>query len=103
MEITIYAKKRMSNDGKVFYNYLATLPRKDGTEQTVSVKFRQDVVRPKPELCPMNIVFMKEDASVSKRTYDAGDGETGVAYTLWIGEWSQGKPYVDTSLDEFDI
>lgn len=103
MKITIFAKKRQSNDGKVFYNYLATLPKKDGTEQTVTVKFRQDVVRPKPEMCPMNILVMKEDASISKRTYQTESGETGTAYTMWIGEWQQGDPYVDTSFDEFDI
>ena len=103
MQITIFAKKRSTSEGKTFFNYLATLPLKDGTEQTVTVKFREDVIRPKPENCPMNIKFEKDNASISKRTYEKDDGSTGIGYTLWVGDWAEGDPYVDESFEEFDV
>ena len=44
MELTIFAKKRQSNDGRPFFTYLSTLTRKDGEEIKVQVKFRQAAV-----------------------------------------------------------
>lgn len=103
MEITIYAKKRTMQDGKSFYSYLTTLPRKDGTKQTVAVKFRDEAGHPKPENCPMNVVVEKQNANIARKEYTTENGETGISYTLWVSEWKQGAPYVDTSLDEFDL
>ena len=88
MEITIYAKKRHSKEGKMFYNYLSTLTRKDGTKQSVTVKFRDECGNPRPENCPMNIRFER-------------DGVSGISYTLWISKWEQIGEYVDHSLDDF--
>ena len=103
MEITIYAKKRNTADGKKFYSYLSTLIRKDGTKQTVSVKFRDDAGSPKPEHCPMNIKFDKGNANMTTKEFTREDtGETAVSYTLWISAWEPGAPFVDHSLDDFE-
>ena len=104
MEIAIFAKKRTSNDGKTFYSYLTTLPRKDGTEQTLTVRFREEAGKPKPENCPMNIVMEKGDVNISKKQFTREDtGETGFSYNLWVSAWKEGSLYVDNSLDEFDV
>lgn len=102
MEITIYAKKKQSRDGKTFYTYLSTLTRKDGTQQTVQVKFRDEAGNPKPENCPMNIVIDKNDANLSSRDYVREDtGETVRAFTLWVTQYAPGSKFVDHSLDDF--
>lgn len=104
MEIAIYAKKRNGNDGKTFYSYLATLTRKDGTKQTVSVKFRDEAGNPKPERCPMNIKFDRGAANMATKEFVREDtGEVGISYTLWVSAWEPGSPFVDHSLDDFDV
>lgn len=100
MEITIYAKKRHSSEGKTFYNYLSTLTRKDGSKQAVTVKFRDDCGNPKPENCPMNIRFERCDANLSSRAF-VRDGDSGISYTLWVSKWEQTGEFIDHSLDEF--
>ena len=103
MEITIYAKKRNANDGKMFYSYLSTLTRKDGTKQTVSVKFRDEAGSPKPEKCPMNIKFDKVHGNLATKEFIRDDtGETATSYTLWVSAWEPGTPFVDHSLDDFE-
>lgn len=103
MEITIFAKKRNTSDGKTFYSYLSTLTRKDGAQQTVSVKFRDEAGNPKPENCPMNIKFNKDSANLSTHEFTREDtGEIGTSYILWVSSWEQGAPYVDHSLDEYE-
>ena len=103
MEITIYAKKRNTTDGKKFYSYLSTLTRKDGTKQMVSVKFRDDAGNPKPENCPMNIKFDKGNANMTTKEFTREDtGEIAVSYTLWVSAWEPGAPFVDHSLDDFE-
>ena len=103
MEITIYAKKRTTSEGKTFFSYLSTLTRKDGTTQTVSVKFRDERGNPKPEKCPMNIKFEKSAANLTTREFTREDtGETCISYTLWVSRWEQGAPFVDHSLDDFE-
>jgi hypothetical protein len=103
MEIAIFAKKRTTADGKTFFSYLSTLTRKDGTKQTVSVKFRDEAGNPKPENCPMNIKFEKGSANMATREFIREDtGETGLSYTLWVSRWEPGAPFVDHSLDDFE-
>ena len=103
MEITIYAKKRTTAEGKTFFSYLSNLTRKDGTVQTVSVKFRDECGSPKPEKCPMNIKFEKGAANLSTRNFTREDtGEISLSYTLWVSRWEQGTPFVDHSLDDFE-
>lgn len=102
MEITIYAKKRNNVEGKPFTVYLATLKKKDGTEQRVSVKFREDCGSPKAEKCPQNIVVEKKNANMTAERYTRKDtGEEAYSYTLWVSEWKQGSEFVDHSLDDF--
>ena len=103
MEITIYAKKRRTTEGKSFFSYLSTLTRKDGTKQTVSVRFRDDCGNPKPEKCPMNIKFDKDNANMTTREFTREDtGEAGTSYTLWVSKWEPGALFVDHSLDDFE-
>ena len=104
MEITIFSKKRTTKEGKIFFNYLSSLKRKDGTVLNgVAVKFREEAGNPKPERCPMNIKFNREDANLSRREYVRDDtGEVAEKFTLWVSKWEQGAAYVDHSLDEFE-
>ena len=103
MIIAIFAKRRQTNDGKTFFNYLSTLHGKDGNDIPVQVKFRESAGAPKPEECPINIIVDKADANLSKREYiDETTAETRVARTLWVTKWAKGEPYVDHSLDDFD-
>lgn len=70
----------------------------------MSVRFREDAGKPKLEDCPMNLIVEKRDANVSTKDFVREDtGETGISYTLWVSAWTPGEPYVDTSLDEFDV
>lgn len=104
MEIAIYAKKRTTKDGKLFYSYLSNLTRKDGTTQTVAVKFRDECGSPKPEECPMNIEVEKEHMNLATSVFTREDtGEPATSYKLWVSAWKPGSPWVDTSLDDFDI
>ena len=110
MEITIFAKKRNTKEGKIFYNFLSTLTRKDGSTLVCTVKFRDDAGTPKPEQCPMNIKLDKGSCNLSSKKFqrqivDDSSGElvseTGESYTLWISKWEPGAPYVDHSMDDF--
>lgn len=102
MQITIYAKKRHSNEGKTFYSYLSTLTRHDGSKLSVTVKFRDNECgNPKPEQCPMNIIFDKSEANLTSREFERDNGEMGASFTLWVAKWQPGEQYVDHSLDEF--
>lgn len=101
IEMAIFAKKQTRADGRVFYRYLSHLKRADGTEFSVQVRFRGDERnRPQPEACPMNIIVNRETASLSKKMVTNADGEVFDAFTLWVGEWKEGEPYVDHSLDD---
>lgn len=101
MQITIFAKKRTTKEGKPFFVYISTLTKKDGTTQTVTVKFRDECGAPKPEKCPMNIKFPREAANISSEEYTQEDGTLSTSYKLWISEWEVGEAYVDHSLDEY--
>lgn len=105
MEITLFAKRRTTKEGKVFFQYLTTLTRKDGTTNTVRVAFRDadgDNKPPKAETCPRNIIFEKNDANMATNKYtDANTGEVKERQTLWLTRWEQGSEYVDHSMDEY--
>lgn len=103
MQITIFAKRRQTKEGKTFFNYLSTLTNHDGVDIPVQVKFREGCGQPKAELCPMNIVFDKADANLTTREYTNPDtAEIRKARVLWVSKWTQGEEYVDHSLDNFD-
>lgn len=105
MEISLFAKKRNTKDGKVFYQFLTTLTKSDGTTETMRVAFRNidGNDAPKPESCPRNIVFDKTDANVATSRYtDNNTGEIKERKTLWVSKWAEGQPYVDHSLDDYE-
>ena len=110
MEITLFAKKRSTKEGKIFYNFLSTLTKKDGTQLLVTVRFRDDCGQPKAEACPMNILVDKKDCNLATRKFnrevtDEATGELvreqGESYTLWVSKWTPGAAYVDHSMDDF--
>lgn len=101
MELTIFAKKRKSHEGKEFYSYLTSLTRKDGSTLTTAVRFRDDSA-PKPSDCPCNIVVEKKNANLATSEFVREDtGEIATSYTLWVKAWTPGGAYVDKSLDDF--
>lgn len=104
MEITVFAKKRLTKEGKNFISFLTQITNKrTGEIETLSVKFREECGQPKAEQCPMNIVFEKQDANISKNKYVKNEtGEEFKSSTLWISKWSKGRKYVDTSLDDYE-
>lgn len=106
MEISLFAKKRNTKDGKIFHQFLTTLERTDGTTETVRVAFRNIDGNeiPKPETCPRNIRFEKPDANMARTKYtDPNTGEIKERKTLWITKWEPGSEYIDTSLDEYNL
>lgn len=103
MEITIFAKKRVTKDNKPFAVYLTSLKRKDGTELKVSVGFTSQTHMPNPDECPINIVVDKKDANLATSTYeDVETGELKTKHKLWVSKWERGGEYVDHSLDDFE-
>ena len=102
MQTTVFAKQRTDRNNRKFYTYLAqlTVPA-TGEQLTVAVKFPEGK-EPKPADCPMNIVFNKADANLSRRRYEKSSGEIGISSTLWVSDWEEGEPYVDHSLDDFE-
>lgn len=102
MEITVFAKKKKTKTGKDFFTYLTTLTKKDGEEEMIEVKFREECGVPKS--FPVNLVIEKSDANISKKTVIREDnGEAFVRKMFWVSAWTEGEPYVDTSLDEYDL
>lgn len=102
MEITIYAKKRQTADGKSFYSFLSRLTKKDGEVITVTVKFRESCGIPDGKSCPMNIRFDRKDANYTVKAVELADGSPAESRILWISDWEEGSPYVDNSMDEFE-
>ena len=103
MKITVFAKKGQTADGKKFDRFIGRLTKKDGTEQSVAIRFREECGQPKYTDCPMNIVVKKENANMTKRNYTREDtGEVATSYTMWVTAWDKGEKYIDTSLDEYE-
>lgn len=102
MQITVFAKKRTTKEGKVFYNYLTNLTNKTtGAVDTASVKFRESAGQPKPENCPCNIVVEREDVNLATTDIMLDDGRTITSRTLWVTAWKPGDKYVDHSMDDY--
>lgn len=102
-ELIIFAKKRTALDGKKkFYSYLTRLKKKTGEELVASVKFREDCGMPDGGKCPCIIEVPDGCCNFNTGTYkDEASGMELPSYTLWVSKWKEGKPYVDTSMDEF--
>ena len=110
MELTIFSKKCTTKEGKLFYRYITKLTKKDGTELTSTVKFREDCGSPKGEKCPMIIAVEKKDCNFSSKSkFETVKDDDGneiereyVNNTLWVSNWSDtGKEFIDTSMDDF--
>lgn len=102
MKVTVFAKKRQTDDGKTFYNYITRMTKKNGEDLVASVKFPEDDT-PKANECPLNIEFEKSDANLAHGTYTKeSTGEVFNTHTLWVKKFKRSADkYVDTSLDEF--
>lgn len=106
MELTVFAKKRVTREGKTFYNYLSTV-KKAGEEITVQLKFKEACGQPKAEECPLNILLDKKDANFTSKTIHVKDDETGEEKeysknVIWISDWKIGSEYVDHSMDDIE-
>ena len=102
MEISIYAKKRSTKEGKAFFSYITRLTKKDGTEVSAAVKFRDTCTAPRPEDCPCNIIVEKDSCNFSSKTITLeSTGERIASSTLWVSAYAKGSPFVDHSMDEF--
>lgn len=103
MKLLVFAKKRTTKEGKKFNIYISKLTKKDGTEVTTAVKFREECGAPKPEDCPCYIEVKKNDCNMS--TTEVTNHDTGEIYinnTLWVSKWTKlAEQFVDTSMDEF--
>lgn len=103
-QITIFSKKRTTDEGRTFYTYTGRIKRKDGTEQTVEIKFRESCGKPDGAKCPMNIIVNKDNCSMSQRQITIEKtGEVKTVYKMWVSDWSEGDPYVDHSMDDYDL
>lgn len=109
MKINIFGKS-IEYQGKRFPAYTGRLIKKDGTELTVTVKFRQDCGGPDLKECPCQIEFPRHSANLVIKAIKDSDGipvtddngEVKMAKTLWIAQWRMVGPYIDHSLDEFE-
>ena len=102
MEITIFAKKAQSLDGRNFTRFITKLLNNStGELETMSVNFREECGQPKGENCPMNIIVNKGDCNISSRTYVDKNGDEQVGKTLWISAWESGSEYIDHSTDSY--
>ena len=105
MLLNVFAKKRTGKDGKVFYNFLSTLTKKNGEQETVQLKFREDAGIPNASKCPMTIEVDKSKANLTKKMVSVeknGEEKEIEQRTLWISEYEYKGDYVDTSLDEYE-
>lgn len=103
-QITIFSKKRTTEEGRKFYTYTGRIKRKDGTEQTAEIKFRESCGKPDGSKCPMNIIVNKDNCSMSQRQITIEKtGEVKTVYKMWVSDWSEGDPYVDHSMDDYEL
>ena len=101
MIVTVFSKKKTTNDGKkTFYTYFTKLTKKDGEVITANVKF-VDGECEVPDAFPCNIIIEKTSANLSVKNETADDGKEYTNRTLWVKGYTMGAPYVDTSLDDF--
>lgn len=103
MKIGVFAKKRTSRDNRPFTSYIGRLVKKDKTEVTVSINFREECGAPKPEQCPMFIEVEKKDANlVIKEVVKEDTGDVITSRVLWVSKWKPAGEFIDHSLDEYE-
>ena len=99
MKITLFAKKRQTNEEKprTFFTYLTKLINADGEVLTVEVKF-SDCDAPKE--FPCNIEIDKNKSNLATKSEVSEDGKEYTRRVLWVKAYDMSKEkYVDTSLD----
>lgn len=102
LNVTLFAKRRQTKEGKQFYNYITTLTAKStGERVSCRVRFSDSDNGVKADECPCNIIVTK--GNMQTRTITREDtGEDMTVYTLWVHEWHYSDvPYEDHSLDDF--
>lgn len=108
MKCAIFAKRKQTRDGKPFTSFVTRLTKKDGSEVTVGVRFREECGQPKEADCPCYIEVSKENANLTTKTLEVTDPETNEireveSRTLWVNAWTMSaEKYVDHSLDDFE-
>ena len=109
MQLTVFAKTKHTKEGKPFNTYFSKLKKKDGSEITAELKFREDCGVPKD--FPVNIIVDKSNANFSEKDVtvvskdEAGNEEERVVTQrrIWINEWNYSEEeYVDHSMDDFE-
>lgn len=120
MQITLFAQKKQTKEGRTFYRYLTTLKRKAGengeTEDVMmEVKFHESCGKPEGAACPLNIIVDKRMCNFNSKLEkymvaleDEDGNPTGekeereaTKNVLWIKAWEEGPEYVDHSMDDF--
>lgn len=100
--ISVFAKSRTSKNGTRFLTYSGRLNKKDGSYDTVRVKFRKPCEGPEENECPLMISFEQDRANLSTRYYtDNSTGELRSQNILWISEYAVKGAYIDHSLDDY--
>lgn len=103
MRVTVFAKKRTTAEGKIFYTFIGRLIKKStGEVVTVQLKFREECGSPKHELCPRVIEFEKKDSNYTETQIPRDDGSVILSRVVWISKWKDIGAYVDKSMDDFD-
>lgn len=104
MELTIFAKKRRTKEGKAFNVYVSKLKKHNGDEDYVTVRFTGEQAAPNGDKCPVIIDVNKEDANISVRHgVNELTGEEVERKTLWIKNFRYSETkYVDHSLDDYE-
>lgn len=107
MKVTIFAQKKKTKEGKEFFTYLATLTKKDGSEDKVEAKFREECGAPDPKKCPLIIEVDKSDANISEKkekyTDEVGEEKEVTRRRLWISAYSESEEkFIDSSLDDYE-
>ena len=120
MQITLFAERQQTKEGRTFYRYLTTLKRvnkETGETEDVmmEVKFHEACGKPDGANCPMYINIDKRmcnfNSKMEKYTVaiqdddgnDTGEREEreSLKNVLWVKAWEEGPEYVDHSMDDF--
>lgn len=107
MKVVIFAQKKKTKEGRVFFTYLATLTKKDGEEVKLEAKFREECGAPDPKKCPLILDVEKTDVNISEKkeayTDEVGEEKEVIKKRLWISRWSESdEKFVDHSMDDFE-
>lgn len=107
MKVTIFAQKKKSKDNMEFYTYLATLTKKDGSEDKLEAKFRKECGAPDPKKCPLIIEVDKDKANISETkeayTNEVGEEKEVIRRRLWISAYTESEEkFVDSSLEDYE-